>query len=66
MTKYDKDTNKIKSPDKWKILINNTKIIYENNNKNRLQILEALIIKNNKPTKNKITFNTGINILNIQ
>ena len=31
-----------------KILINNTKIIYKNNNDNPLQILEAITIKNKK------------------
>ena len=50
MTKHNKDTDKLKSPDIRKILINNTKIIYRNN-KNRLQILESLIIK--KQIKNK-------------
>ena len=45
MTKHHKDTDKPKSPDIWKILINNTKIIYKNNNKNRLQILEPIIMK---------------------
>ena len=40
-----KDSDKIKSLDIWKILVNNTKIIYKNNNKNRLQILEAIAIK---------------------
>ena len=34
MTKHNKDANKLKSPDIRKILINNTKIIYKNNNKN--------------------------------
>ena len=32
MTKYDKDTDKLKSLDIRKILINNTKIMYKNNN----------------------------------
>ena len=45
MTKHNKDTDKLKSLDIIKILINNTKIIYENNNKNRLQVLEAITIK---------------------
>ena len=45
MTKHNKDTDKLKSPDTRKIRINNTKIIYENNNKKRLQILEAITIK---------------------
>ena len=46
MTKYDEDTDKIKFPVIRKILINNTKFMYKNNNKNCLQILEALTIKN--------------------
>ena len=45
MTKHNKNTDKIKSPDTRKILIKNTKIIYKNNNKNRLQILKALTAK---------------------
>ena len=45
MTKPNKDTNKPKSPDIRKILINNTKIIYKNKNKNRLQIIEAITMK---------------------
>ena len=32
MTKHNKDTDKLKSPEKRKILINNTKIIYKNDN----------------------------------
>ena len=47
MTKHNKDTDKLRSPDIRKILINNTKIIYKNNNKNRLQVLEAITIKKN-------------------
>ena len=44
MTKHNKDTEKLKSSDIRKILITNTKIIYKNNNKTRLQILEGLTI----------------------
>ena len=44
MTKHNNDTDKLKSPDIRKIHINNTKIIYKNNNKNRLQILEEITI----------------------
>ena len=44
-TKPNKDTDKLKSPHIRKILINNTKIIYKNNNKNCLKILEAITIK---------------------
>ena len=50
MTKYNKVTDKVKSSDIRNILINNTKIKYKNYNKNRLQILEEMIIKY---TKNK-------------
>ena len=45
MTKHNKDTEKLKSPDIRKILINNAKIIYKSNNKNCLQISDALTIK---------------------
>ena len=66
MRKHNKDTDKLKSSLIRKILINNTKIIYENNNKNYLQILKVISIKNKKkPTINSIAFNTGINISNI-
>ena len=61
MTKHDKDTDKLKSTDIRKILINNTKIIYKNYNKNHLQILKAVTIKIKKTTINKI----GINILDV-
>ena len=33
MTKHNKDTDKLKSPDIRKILINITKIVYKNDNK---------------------------------
>ena len=46
MTKYNKDTDKLKSPDLRKILINNTKMIYKNKYKNLLQILDAINITN--------------------
>ena len=45
ITKHKEDTDKLKSPDIRNILINNAKIIYKNNKKNRLQILEAITIK---------------------
>ena len=45
MTKHNKDTDKLKLPNIRKILINNTKTIYKNNNKNHLQIFEAITIK---------------------
>ena len=46
MTKHKKDTDKLKTPDKRKILNNKTKIIYKNNNKNHLQKFEGITIKN--------------------
>ena len=45
MTTHHKETVKLKSPDVRKILNNNTKIIYTSNNKNCLQIFEAITIK---------------------
>ena len=45
MTKHNKDTDKHNSPDIRHVLINNTNIMYKNDNKNRLQILEAITIK---------------------
>ena len=36
MTKHNKDTDQLKYPNIRKILINNTKIMYKYNNKNRL------------------------------
>ena len=65
MTKHNKETDKLKSSDLRKILVNNTKIIFKNNNKTRLQILKAITIKNLKNTINKIVFTTSINILNV-
>ena len=62
MIKNNKDTDILKSLD----IINNTKIIYKNNNKNHLQILVAITIQMKKKTTiNKIAFTTDINILNI-
>ena len=48
MIKHNKDTDKLKDTDIRKILINYTKITYKINNKNCLQILEAITIKNKK------------------
>ena len=48
MTKHNKDTDKLKSLDIRKILINYTKSIYKINNKNCLQIFEAIAIKKQK------------------
>ena len=64
ITKYNKDTDKHKSPDIRKVLIYNTKIIYKNNSKKYLQILKAISIKKN-PTINETAFNTSINISNV-
>ena len=65
MTKHKKDTEKLKSFDIRKILVNNTKFMNKNNNEDSLQILEAINIKNFlKTTINKIAFNTDTNILN--
>ena len=46
-----------------KILIDNTTILATNNNKIKLQILEALFIKNQHPSINRIGFESGQNIL---
>ena len=54
MIKYIKDTDKLKSTDIRNILINNSNIIYKNNSKNRLQILEAITIQRKKTTINSI------------
>ena len=48
MTKHNKVTDKVKSFCIRNILINNTKIMYKNNNKNRLQISKAISMKNTK------------------
>ena len=44
--KHNNSSNQLTSSDVWKILTDNTIIIYKNNNKKRLQILEAICIKN--------------------
>ena len=41
------------------------KIMYKNNRKKRLQILEAISIKDKLRNINKIPFNTGTKLLNI-
>ena len=46
MTKHNKDIDKLKSSDIKKILISVIKIFYRTNNKNRLQILLSITIKN--------------------
>ena len=45
VTKHNKVTDKLKSPDIRKIFTDHTKIIYKSNNKSRLQILKAITIK---------------------
>ena len=45
--------------------MDNITIIYKNNNKKRLQILEAIYIKNKKTNVNKIAFDKDTYILNI-
>ena len=47
----------------WKILTDNTTISEHQNNKQKLQILEALHIRNMQPTLNRINFQTSANLL---
>ena len=46
-----------------KILTDNTTILGHQNNKQKLQILEALHIRNMQPTLNRINFQTSANVL---
>ena len=46
-----------------KILIDNTTELEHQNNKQKLQILEALHIRNIQPTLNRINFQTSANVL---
>ena len=46
-----------------KILTDNTTLLEHQNNKQKLQILEALHIRNRQPTLNKINFKTSANVL---
>ena len=46
-----------------KILTDNTTILKHQNNKQKLQILEALHIRNLQPTLNRIHFQTSANVL---
>ena len=46
-----------------KILTGNTTILEHQNNKQKLQILEALHIRNMQPTLNRINFQTSTNVL---
>ena len=71
LTMHLSDTSSIAQPLKHhscpttqlrKILIDNT-ILEQQNNKQKLQILEVLHIKNMQPTRNRINFQTSANIL---
>ena len=46
-----------------KILTDNTTILEHQNNKQKLQILEALHIRNMQPTLNRINYQTSANVL---
>ena len=46
-----------------KILTDNTTILKHQNNKQKLQILEALYIRNLQPALNRINFQTSANVL---
>ena len=46
MTKNEKETDKLNFPDLRKIVNDNIKTIYKNNNKNRFKIPKAITIKN--------------------
>ena len=46
-----------------KILTENTTILEHRNNKQKLQILEALYIRNMQPKINRINFQTSANVL---
>ena len=47
----------------WKILTDNTTILEHQYNKQKLQILEALYIRNLQPALNRINFQTSANVL---
>ena len=47
----------------WKILTKNTTILEHQNNKQKLQILEAIHIRNMQPKLNRINFQTSANVL---
>ena len=49
--------------EEWKILTDNTTILKHQNNKQKLQILEALYIRNLQPAPNRINFQTSANVL---
>ena len=46
-----------------KILTENTTILQQQNNKPKLQILEAVLIRNIEPKLNRINFETSANVL---
>ena len=46
-----------------KILTDNTTVLEHQNNKQKLQILEALHIRNMHPKPNRINFQTSANVL---
>ena len=47
----------------WKILTENTTKLEHQNNKQKLQILEALHIRNIQSKLNRINFETSVNVL---
>ena len=47
----------------WKILTDNTTILEHQNNKQKLQILEALYIRNLQLALNRINFQTSADVL---
>ena len=53
----------LKTTELRKILTDNTTILEHQNNKQKLQILEALQIRNMQLTLNRINFQTSANVL---
>ena len=47
------------------ILVQSTTILHSTSDRRRLNIVEALLIKNEKPTLNKINFGVGHNVLQL-
>lgn len=47
------------------VLVGNTKILYSNQCKERLNILKAIIMENKQPILNKIFFTTGKDIRSV-
>ena len=62
---HSNNADKFTSAEIWEILINNNRIIHNNDNKKRLQILKVISIKNKQLNVNKIAFNIWTNKLNI-